>query len=168
MNKKKQPREVPLSVDELLGIPTLEDVMASVRKDTQTDEGSADAQGTEERTSPARSPKEEILETRSQDMSRGDEVPAEDKDGDPAWNIFLENSRLYGKDWRYLNTVNFRIERDIVRTLQCLDIKRLSATKLANCMLRSFIEEHAGELKKYRKKERNLLTNTNSKDYGNY
>jgi hypothetical protein len=168
MNKKKQPREVPLSVDELLGIPTLEDVMAGMRKDTQKGEGSADAQGTEERTSPASSPGEKIRETRSQDTIRVSEAPAEDKDGDLAWNIFLENSRLYGKDWRYLNTVNFRIETDIVRTLQCLDIKRLSATKLANCMLRSFIEEHARELKKYRKKERNLLTNTNNKDYGNY
>lgn len=68
------------------------------------------------------------------------------------WERFLMCANRYDHTSTNKENTNYRIKKDIVLALSSVNIEDLSVTKLINCILRTFIEEHSKELKKMRRK----------------
>lgn len=68
------------------------------------------------------------------------------------WERFIQNCSIYENGNVSKLMSNFRIEQDVLLALESLDFKKMNITKLINCILRTFIEEHSKELKKMRRK----------------
>lgn len=177
----KKPRVNQITADDLLGIPDLDDIMADVRpdlvehdneetKDEDKKENSRKETKASNSTKVAGQQKgkntisvdEPVPEIQSRNEVTKPTKPPNPSRSKPATvppslQRFMDNVAVYEKGWANRKLINFRIDADLALTIRSLDIRGLRTTRLINSMLRTFIEEHADELRQFRKPGKSLL-----------
>lgn len=164
MNNK--PKENELDVNDLLGLPSIEELVGGTTKDDKTETASGSpanltgdtakedsrAEPVSSATPPTRENKlktttgdrQKIKDTRSMEIS--------------SWEHFMQHAQTFNRKTRDIGVSAYRIDKDIAQTLSNVDVYGLGVTQLLDCILRTFIEQHSGELRKMRRKRgRNML-----------
>lgn len=156
----KKIKENDLDVNDLLGLPRIEELILQPepQKEVQILSDNSPTKAKENSDVPKSNGQTSCDNSRCKTNTEN-EGEASPSNSD-TWMRFIENTRKYIQRRTNHSPYNYRMEEDIVITLKSLNIENLNVSQLINCILRSFIEQHAKELRKLRRKRgRSMLDN---------
>ncbi|MBR8724748.1 hypothetical protein IX307_001622 [Bacteroides pyogenes] len=155
MNNK--PKENELDVNDLLGLPSIEELVGGTRNDKtetasdspanitgNTAKESSQAGQLFSATPPIRENKLKTTTADRQKTKNTMEISS--------WENFMQHARTFNKKTRDIGVTAYRIDKDIAQALSSVDVYGLGVTQLLDCILRTFIGQHSGELRKMRRK----------------
>lgn len=85
------------------------------------------------------------------------ETAATEQEDNELWKSFLENLKETGSFAKKDERKSYWIDDDIVNTLKSIDINRMSVSDIINAVLRTFITQEKGCLRKFVKKREVLI-----------
>lgn len=136
----------------------VEEVEASEVKDIvpeETQEGKEEVLADGQKDTPAS--EKTPLETSTEITESGNVETAAIEEESELWKSFLENLKETGSLAKKEERKSYWIDDDIVNTLKSIDIYKMPVSDIINAVLRSFITQEKGSLRKLVKKREVLI-----------
>lgn len=154
----KTPKEQPMEVSDLLRMPNLDDLLDDTKIQPKPKVMNPKVAQVPTKEVGGEAVPDENNCSKDIDAAPSDQEQKNVSLPDTTWGRFIINSAKYEQGYVENLISNYRIEQDILQTLNSLNAQNLNTTQLINCILRTFIEQYTKELRKMRRKrERSML-----------